>query len=186
MYDILELNNKKVAELRDIAKNLKIKRVDSLRKQDLVYKILDEQAITATDKKKSEIKKPGRNEKAEVKKSKRERIPLLKSGKKESDKKTYSTRDDHKQRPVKQDVPESSGEKQEYDKKPGKFQSPAKTEKRIDFNKSDTRDHTAPPQQKEKPKTSKDFKKSDTPVPDLKHQTREKLSGSKDFKKSGP
>ncbi|MCK4631120.1 MAG: Rho termination factor N-terminal domain-containing protein, partial [Bacteroidales bacterium] len=52
MYDILELNNKKVSELRDIAKNLKIKRVDSLRKQDLVYKILDEQAITATDKKK--------------------------------------------------------------------------------------------------------------------------------------
>jgi len=186
MYDILELNNKKVAELRDIAKNLKIKRVDSLRKQDLVYKILDEQAITATDKKKPEAKKPGRNEKAEVKKSKRERMPSLRSGKKESDKKTYSPRDDYKQRPVKQDIPESSGEKKEYDKKPGKFQSPEKTEKRIDFNKSDTRDHTAPPQQREKPKSRKDFKKSDTPVPDLNHHTREKLSDNKDFKKSGP
>jgi len=124
MYDILELNNKKVAELRDIAKNLKIKRVDSLRKQDLVYKILDEQAITATDKKKPEAKKPGRNEQAGVKKLKRERIPSPRSGKKESDKKTYSPRDDYKQRLAKQNVPESSGEKKEYDKKPVKFQLP--------------------------------------------------------------
>ena len=78
MYDILELNNKKVAELRDIGKTLKIKRVDSLRKQDLIYKILDEQAITATDKKKPEIKKPIRNEKSDVIKPKRERVPLQK------------------------------------------------------------------------------------------------------------
>ncbi|UCH13893.1 MAG: transcription termination factor Rho [Bacteroidales bacterium] len=52
MYDILELNKKLVSELRDIAKQLKIKKVDSLKKQDLVYKILDQQAISATDKKK--------------------------------------------------------------------------------------------------------------------------------------
>lgn len=45
MYDIIELNGKKVAELRDIAKELNIKKTDSLKKQDLIYKILDEQAI---------------------------------------------------------------------------------------------------------------------------------------------
>jgi len=50
MYDILELNKKLVSELKEIAKDLKIKRVESLRKQDLVYKILDQQAISATDK----------------------------------------------------------------------------------------------------------------------------------------
>jgi transcription termination factor Rho len=44
MYDIVALNGKKVAELREIAKDLKIKRVESLKKQELVYKILDEQA----------------------------------------------------------------------------------------------------------------------------------------------
>ncbi len=44
MYDIIELNNKKVAELRDIAKELNIRRPNSLKKQDLIYKILDEQA----------------------------------------------------------------------------------------------------------------------------------------------
>jgi len=45
MYDILELNKKLLPELRQIAKDLKIKRVESFKKQDLIYKILDEQAI---------------------------------------------------------------------------------------------------------------------------------------------
>jgi len=52
MYDILELNKKLVSELRDIAKDLDIKRVESLRKQDLIYKILDQQAISATENRK--------------------------------------------------------------------------------------------------------------------------------------
>ena len=52
MYDILELNQKFVSELREIAKELKIKKVESLRKQDLIYKILDQQAISATENKK--------------------------------------------------------------------------------------------------------------------------------------
>jgi len=50
MYDILELNKKLVSELRDIAKELNIKRVEAMRKQDLIYKILDQQAIVATEK----------------------------------------------------------------------------------------------------------------------------------------
>jgi transcription termination factor Rho len=45
MYDILELNKKLVPELREIAKTLKIKRIESLKKQDLIYKILDTQAV---------------------------------------------------------------------------------------------------------------------------------------------
>jgi transcription termination factor Rho len=52
MYDILELNNMLVADLRQVAKDLKIKRVESLKKQDLIYKILDQQAISAAEKKK--------------------------------------------------------------------------------------------------------------------------------------
>ncbi len=52
MYDILELNKKLVSELKEIAKELKIKRIETLRKQDLIYKILDQQAISATEHKK--------------------------------------------------------------------------------------------------------------------------------------
>ena len=49
MYDILELSKKLLPELKDIAKELKIKKAESLKKQDLIYKILDQQAIKATD-----------------------------------------------------------------------------------------------------------------------------------------
>lgn len=51
MYDILELNKKLVSELRDIAKELQIIKVDALKKQDLIYKILDQQAINASSNK---------------------------------------------------------------------------------------------------------------------------------------
>ena len=47
MYDILELNTKLLTELRDIAKSVGIKRVEIMKKQDLIFKILDQQAIKA-------------------------------------------------------------------------------------------------------------------------------------------
>ena len=49
MYDILELSKKLLPELKDIAKELKIKKAESLKKQDLIYKILDQQALEATE-----------------------------------------------------------------------------------------------------------------------------------------
>jgi transcription termination factor Rho len=62
MYDIIELNNKLVGELREIAKNLDIKKFESLKKQDLIYQILDRQAINAVKEKseKSSEQKPER------------------------------------------------------------------------------------------------------------------------------
>ncbi|MDP4227349.1 MAG: Rho termination factor N-terminal domain-containing protein, partial [Bacteroidota bacterium] len=58
MYDILELNKMLVSDLRDVAKKLDIKKFESLKKQDLIYKILDQQAIVASDVKKNEKKEP--------------------------------------------------------------------------------------------------------------------------------
>ena len=58
MYDILELNKKLVTELKEIAKELKIKKIESYKKQDLIYKILDQQAILASETKKKEKKAP--------------------------------------------------------------------------------------------------------------------------------
>ncbi len=46
MYDILALSEKLLPELRQIAKEMKIKRVESFKKQELIYKILDVQAET--------------------------------------------------------------------------------------------------------------------------------------------
>ncbi|MBQ9470361.1 MAG: transcription termination factor Rho [Bacteroidales bacterium] len=56
MYDILELNRKLLPELKEIAKQLNIKRPETLRKQDLIYRILDEQAISGVKPKEKEAK----------------------------------------------------------------------------------------------------------------------------------
>lgn len=45
MYDIVELNSKLVGELREIAKELGVPKVEKQLKQDLIYKILDQQAL---------------------------------------------------------------------------------------------------------------------------------------------
>jgi len=65
MYDIIELNNKLVSELKEIAKELNIDKIEGLKKQDLIYKILDYQALNpAGDSEKKEAKKkPGRPKK---------------------------------------------------------------------------------------------------------------------------
>ncbi len=49
MYDIDLLNDKLLAELKEIAKELKMEGFESLRKQDLIYKILDHQSTAASD-----------------------------------------------------------------------------------------------------------------------------------------
>src|SRR6185437_8087505 len=50
MYDILQLNDMLVPELLDIAEQLKIPAAKKLSKQELVYKILDKQAVVSSEK----------------------------------------------------------------------------------------------------------------------------------------
>ena len=47
MYKLDELNTKEVADLQPIAKELNIKKFDKLKKEELVYAILDHQAENA-------------------------------------------------------------------------------------------------------------------------------------------
>ncbi len=56
MYDIIELSRKLLPDLKEIAKELDIKKIESYKKQDLIYKILDTQAIKASEKKTEEKK----------------------------------------------------------------------------------------------------------------------------------
>jgi len=51
MYNIIQLNDKNLSDLQTIAQELGIKKTDSLKKEELVYKILDEQAIAGATKK---------------------------------------------------------------------------------------------------------------------------------------
>ncbi len=59
MYDILELNKMLVSDMRNIARELGIKKVEAIKKQDLIYTILDQQAINES-KEKSITKDPER------------------------------------------------------------------------------------------------------------------------------
>lgn len=63
MYDIQTLNAKLLPELKEIAKELNIKKVDRLSKQELVYTILDHQAANppAIEIEKEKQEKSGRN-----------------------------------------------------------------------------------------------------------------------------
>ncbi|MDR2292486.1 MAG: transcription termination factor Rho [Prevotellaceae bacterium] len=88
MYDILVLNQKTKEELFEIAKTLNVKKAQTLTKEDLIYRILDEQAIMSItnnqsgekqeQNKKQSVKKPDENSNVANKKhntkTKRERI----------------------------------------------------------------------------------------------------------------
>ena len=72
MYNIIQLSNKKLGELQEIANEMGIKGIKSLERQDLIYRILDEQAIAGAQKKvaneeeKSERRQRSRINKKEV------------------------------------------------------------------------------------------------------------------------
>ena len=111
MYDILELNKKSIEELRAIADDLKLKKINSLEKEKLIYRIIDEQAINGIAEKESE--KP-----AKPARKKRERVDKPAASVEEKEKKTEAGERKHRQRKV---------EKQEV-------QAPAKKEESIKNN----------------------------------------------------
>ncbi len=69
MYDILQLNDMLLPELLDVAEQLNISGAKKLDKQQLVYKILDSQAVQASEEKDTTAKKPRGRKPASVKTS---------------------------------------------------------------------------------------------------------------------
>ena len=62
MFEITQLKEKKLSELQEIAKELKISRYSSLKKLDLIYQILDIQASSPVEKKPQEQKSQPKEE----------------------------------------------------------------------------------------------------------------------------
>ncbi len=100
MYDIVELNSKLLADLKEIARSLDIKKVDSYKKQDLIYKILDAQALNppaaaqAKQEKPIEHRRPGRP---------RKRIPAGSSSEQAAKSKHEASGQDKKQQQKQQE-----------------------------------------------------------------------------------
>ncbi len=82
MYDILELNDKLLTELRQIAKDLNIKRVEAYKKQELIYKILDQQAVAASEAVRPLVAETREGEAShpEEKRERKPRVRVMRSG----------------------------------------------------------------------------------------------------------
>ncbi|HKK82077.1 MAG TPA: Rho termination factor N-terminal domain-containing protein, partial [Prolixibacteraceae bacterium] len=150
MYDILELNKKLVSDLREIAKELNIKRVEKFKKQELIYKILDTQAILASEgklkKKPAPKSQPAKNQssndqdqqssesqnKAENQNDKRKRTRLTKT---RDEKVQIKSKENKKsEEPVLKDKPKVQDNKPEHKPKGNK---PDKGQKNNDVSAKD-------------------------------------------------
>ena len=72
MYNIIQLNDKELSELQNIAKELGIPSVESKKKDELVYSILDEQAIKSASKKANSTKETDSQPKKRTRVTKKE------------------------------------------------------------------------------------------------------------------
>jgi transcription termination factor Rho len=131
MYDIIELNDKLVNELRDLAREMGIKKVDTLKKQELVYLILDQQAINNS----KEIK-PEKAAEGSPEKKGRHRINKQKKGEKnepvkiEQDKKEAILEKTDKKEPHKKEIGKKT-DKRESERKPHKPIKPVEKEETV-------------------------------------------------------
>ncbi|MAC95660.1 MAG: transcription termination factor Rho [Flavobacteriales bacterium] len=140
MYDILQLNQKTVAELKEIAKELEISKYQKLKKEDLIYTILDQQAI-APKKVDSAVKQ---TESAKDKSKKKPGRPPKKS--------TTDSKSSEKEKT------EGSTEKKEVKSEKKEEPKPQETEKKVAYPKK------APSERKIRPRlqNQSDSKSNDT------------------------
>ena len=103
MYNIIQLNDKDLPELQQIAKELGLNEVGSLNKEELVYRILDEQAIVGATKKTADAKQ--NDNRADGQPRKRSRISVKKDG----DKVYTATKDKARAQAASASAPEGQG-----------------------------------------------------------------------------
>ena len=126
MYDIIELSRKLLPDLKDIAKELDIKKVESYKKQDLIYKILDTQAIKASEKKPEEkrFKSP-----RDLNQPKREETSVLNKlfGFRKEEKRTEATETKPEEK-VETETPSASNEQRKEGKREFQIKKRPRTE----------------------------------------------------------
>ena len=156
MYDIIELNRKLLPELREIAKQLNIKRPEGLRKQDLIYRILDEQAISASLPK---AKESNANSTSEA-------TPAQTRGRRNAQQPAPQPPTTNE--PATSPKPDDENVEKDKEKtKRQRFIRPGKTETRIEFSLNGKRDH------KPLPQSSNPFRlKQSIPLPDFDLESR--------------
>lgn len=191
MYDILELNKKLLVDLRTIAKELDIKRVESYKKQDLIYQILDTQAIKASERKgkdtrgsDSNLEKQGRRgrppkvgqdkpERQEAEKQPKDGATLDKATKdvvsdakpdrQAHDTKSENKREPHIQREKQPETQRGISFKQENEKKSASSEAVSVTEGQDakQIHKKQNADNARPKQYQRKPEDNRNWQKNE-------------------------
>ena len=170
VYNIIELNEKLTTELRVLAKSMGIRRPDAYKKEELIYKILDEQAIAETQKKRpSPTAKQKENDKDRKKTPPRKTQPKKKT---EAENKNVKKAEDTK----KEEKSKSSNQN---------------TKKQATPSKPDNNQAKAPQGEKEtsKPqpqKTAKKAQKPEPPTPPIKETIKEKQEKKPEKAKQQP
>jgi len=135
MYDILQLNDMLVPELKDLAEELGLKGYKKLTKKELIYKILDEQAVGKDDTSKKEVKKEKEEKrpKAAVKKVKTEKD----DSDEKSSNRNYGERKVAARRPVERD----SRSRDDRDRRDDRKDNRDRRGDRDDRDRRDSRDN---------------------------------------------
>ncbi len=133
MYDIAQLNAKVEEDLRTIAKELEVKKADKLKKDELVYAILDQQALKPSE---NEEKKPLRRKRVVKDKAQENGVPVVKKMPKEKPRNTKK-----EEEPVEKKPKVSSSKESTQDKKP---QNTSQTKKQETHNSKDQQQKKQP------------------------------------------
>ena len=99
IYTILELNEKLITELRLIAKSIGIRRPDAFKKEELIYKILDEQAVIESKAKSPEQEKEKKGKEPNKAKTPSVAAPVTPPNKTTKNNSTSKTKPDKKTPP---------------------------------------------------------------------------------------
>ncbi len=150
MYDILQLNDMLVPELKELAERLGLKGFKRLNKQELIYKILDEQAISKDDqgiKKETsqEAKAPVEHEKEE--KKRRIRKPITTG----DSKKNTGRNDSSMKKPVRAAADEKEEKAPREERREFTDRNSNTDDSRKDNREQDRRESREKPERKERP-----------------------------------
>lgn len=154
MYNIIQLKEKELSELQKIAAELNIKKPESYVRDELIYKILDEQAIASANKKTSSAKsKPDKKEdkaKRTRTSAKKESAPAKADADKTSESKPASTQPAASDNPVEPETTaqmNTEGASEKVDKKGNEAKQAKRTKQESE---------------EKKPKATKGRKKKET------------------------
>ena len=151
MYDILQLNDLLVPELKEIAEQLGLKSYKKLTRKELIYKILDEQALSSQE--------PTENKKSDSKGSKKEAPESKEEKPKKARKPRARKKKEEVAEPVEepiQDTPESKEAKEESQEEV-KGEEKEEPQAKDKEEKKDQRPQERPREEPQKPRFNVDI-----------------------------